>query len=60
MKLCFDCTLVLLACAVSLLFMHSVNGIREGTIIAALLVGPIVHFLYPCWRLFDKWLLAKA
>lgn len=59
-KLCFDCTLVLLACAVSLLFMHSVNGIREGTIIAALLVGPIVHFLYPCWRLFDKWLLAKA
>ena len=39
MKVCFDVTLVLTACALSLLFTGQVAGVREGTVAAALLVG---------------------
>ena len=46
-KLGFDITLVLLACGLSLAFMHGIYGVREGTVTAALIVGPIVHFITP-------------
>ena len=39
-----DVTIVFLAAAVSLIFLHTVVGIREGTVIAALLIGPIAGF----------------
>lgn len=55
-KLCFDTTLVITALLLSLAFMHSIAGLREGTIVAALLVGPMVRLLYPAWRIFDRWL----
>lgn len=55
-KLCFDCTLVVLACVVSLIFMHTINGIREGTLISALLVGPMERFSYSWWNRLDRWL----
>ncbi len=55
-KMWFDITLVSLACLVSLLFMHNFSGVREGTLISALLVGPIVRFTTPYWRFMDKWL----
>lgn len=55
-KLCFDTTLVIAALLLSLAFMHSVAGLREGTVVAALLVGPMVRLLYPAWRIFDRWL----
>ena len=55
-KLAFDVTLVVLACAVSYAAMGSVRGIREGTVVAALIVGPIVHFISPAYRLLDAWL----
>lgn len=53
-KLYFDVTLMLLACAVSLIFMHTINGIREGTLISALLVGPMEKFMYPWWKGLDR------
>ncbi len=55
-KVCFDVTLVLIACTLSLVFMHRLEGVREGTIIAALIVGPISYFIRPYWRIFDNWL----
>lgn len=53
-KLGFDVSLLVLACLLSLLFLHGIYGVREGTVAAALLVGPIVHFISPYYRVFDK------
>jgi len=58
-KIWFDITLVFLACLVSLLFMHNFSGVREGTLISALLVGPIVRLTTPYWRFMDKWLFVR-
>ena len=44
MKTICDVTVVALAAAVSLLFLRTVVGIREGTVIAALIIGPIAGF----------------
>lgn len=55
-KLGFDVTLVALACALSLIFMSRISGVREGTVIAALIVGPIVHFISPLYRRLDRWI----
>lgn len=55
-KLGFDVTLVALACCLSLIFMSGIYGVREGTVIAAVIVGPMVHFITPAYRLFDSWI----
>ena len=55
-KLGLDITLVLLSCLLSLIFMSGLYGVREGTVVAALVVGPIVHFLKPYYRIFDSWI----
>jgi uncharacterized membrane protein YczE/cytidylate kinase len=44
-KVAFDVTLVTCGFLLSLILFHRLNGIREGTIIAALLVGTIVRFI---------------
>lgn len=56
-KLGFDITLVILACVLSLAFMGKIDGVREGTVIAALVVGPIVHFISPAYKIFDRWIM---
>lgn len=48
-KVDFDVSLTVIAAVLSLLFAHRLDGVREGTIIAALLVGFIA-------RLFGRWL----
>ena len=53
-KLGFDITLVVIACLLALIFLSGIRGVREGTILAALTVGPIVHFLTPYYRFLDK------
>ena len=55
-KLGLDVTLVIVSCAISLIFMSRIDGVREGTVVAALVVGPIVHFLKPYYKIFDKWI----
>ena len=55
-KLGFDTTLVVLSCIVSFVFMAGIYGVREGTVIAALIVGPIVHVVSSRLAFFDKWL----
>ena len=47
---------VCIACVLSLCFLSGIYGVREGTVAAALLVGPIVHFISPYYRCFDKWI----
>lgn len=41
----FDCTVVLLSVTLSLIFFHGLVGIREGTILSALLVGFVMKRL---------------
>ncbi len=55
-KLCFDSSLVLISLLLSFLFMRRIVGVREGTIISALLVGPMEKLLSPLWNVFDPWL----
>lgn len=52
-KLGFDIANVLIACGLSLVFLHGIRGIGLGTVAAAVLVGPIVHWLTPFCRVFD-------
>ena len=59
-KLGLDITLVAISCLLSLFFMDGIYGVREGTVVAALVVGPIVHFLSPYYRVFDKWITEEA
>ena len=48
-KVAFDVTMTVLAAVLSFIFAGQLNGVREGTVIAALLVGFIA-------RLFGRWL----
>ena len=57
-KLGFDVTLLTIACILSLVFLSDIQGVREGTVVSALLVGPIVHFVSPAYRIFDRWINA--
>lgn len=59
-KLGLDISLLVIACLLSLVFMSGIRGVREGTVVAALLVGPIVHFVSPYYRIFDKWITDPA
>lgn len=45
MKIIVDCIVVGLAAALSLLFLHRLEGVREGTIISALLVGKAIALM---------------
>ena len=47
-----DVTLVLTACILSLVFTQSLQGVREGTVAAALLVGLIAKRLGKIWERF--------
>jgi len=45
-KSLFDSILVLTAMIISCVFLHSIQGIREGTIISAIIVGCITKLIY--------------
>lgn len=45
MKIISDVTLVSTACVLSLIFLHRIEGVREGTVAAALLVGVVTKLL---------------
>ena len=56
MKVGFDVTLVVTACILSLVFTGRIQGVREGTVAAALLVGLIAKQL---GKLLAKWKLEE-
>lgn len=45
MKVIFDVSLVVIACVLSLIFLHGIYGVREGTVAAAFGVGMITRRL---------------
>lgn len=55
-KLGLDITLLCTACVLSVCFMSGIYGVREGTVVAALAVGPIVHFISPYYSFLDSWI----
>ena len=55
-KLGFDSSLVALSCIVSYAVMETIQGVREGTVVTAIIVGPIVHFISPWFKVFDRFL----
>lgn len=44
LKTLTDVLIVIMAAVVGLFFLHAIVGIREGTVVAALIVGPIAGF----------------
>lgn len=59
-KICFDVSMAVMAVAFSLVKTGQVAGVREGTIIAALLVGYIARVLRRRLHLFDALLAPPA
>lgn len=45
-KVAVDCSLVLISAILSLIFLGGLRSVREGTILAALLVGRVVGFIF--------------
>ena len=56
MKVGFDVTLVVIACVLSIMFTGRLQGVREGTVAAALLVGLIAKQL---GKLLARWKLEE-
>lgn len=65
MKIACDCSLVVIAAVLSLLFLHGFQGVREGTIAAAIFVGLLARFFGKAVtplskRIFRPWLNRTA
>ena len=61
-KLIYDVVLVASAACIALFFSNGteIKGIREGTIIGAIIIGPLVQLMYPHCAIFKKWILKTA
>ncbi|MBE6273894.1 MAG: cytidylate kinase family protein [Bacteroides sp.] len=49
-KLCFDVSLVVIACTISFIGTGHIEGVREGTVIGAIIVGPLVRLTHKYLR----------
>lgn len=58
-KIGTDSALVAIGIASALFFLGALEGIREGTVVAAVLVGYIVRFLHTRFFLFEQWLKGR-
>lgn len=54
MKLIFDCSLVVVAITICYIVLGHIVGLREGTLVAAFLVGPLERIIYPHCRFLDR------
>ncbi|MDE6392075.1 MAG: hypothetical protein K2L59_02230 [Muribaculaceae bacterium] len=59
-KFIIDLSLVVMSAIVSYIWLGEVVGLREGTVVAAFLVGPLVRLTNPCWNFLDNWLGIEA
>ncbi|MCD7826532.1 MAG: cytidylate kinase family protein [Clostridiaceae bacterium] len=59
-KVCFDASMTIIACILSLLFFKTLNGVGLGTVIAAILVGFIAKGFGKKLTAFTKLLLGTA
>ncbi|MDE6297751.1 MAG: cytidylate kinase family protein, partial [Muribaculaceae bacterium] len=55
MKIMFDVTLLLIAAGCSWIFAGRIDGVREGSVIVALLTGPIVRLILPHLNFIKRW-----
>ena len=55
-KFLVDSSLVVISGALSWIYFKEIVGLREGTVVAAFLVGPLVRFTYPVWNFLEKWI----
>lgn len=58
-KVCFDVTLVVTAVVLSLIFLHTIVGVREGTLAAAILVGTISRNINKLLKPVEKFLAKR-
>lgn len=56
-KIFFDTSLMVLACIASLIMFGSILGVREGTVVAALLVGFVARIFNRRLAFIDSWLV---
>ncbi len=56
-KICVDSALVIISVIASVYMFHELNGVREGTIAAALLVGNVVSYYNKKLNFVGLWLL---
>lgn len=54
-KLMFDVTLVVLAAVASWLMAGRIDGLREGTVIVAVMTGPLVRIIMPRLGIVGRW-----
>ena len=54
-KIAFDVSLVILAAIFSFSLAGHITGLREGTIIAALITGPFVRLFSPYLKFIERW-----
>ncbi len=59
-KMYLDTALVIIAIVSSLAFTSTIVGVREGTVIAALIVGPIVKVIMPRLGFVKNWLVGGS
>ncbi len=59
-KICFDCSMVIIGVVSSFFFLHKLAGIREGTILAALIVGLLVQLYEKISHLLSRKLSRTA
>ena len=59
-KICFDVSMAVIAAILSFVFTGHLNGVREGTIIAALLVGFIARALARSLHLSNRFCFRKS
>ncbi|WP_295484309.1 hypothetical protein [uncultured Succinatimonas sp.] len=54
--------LVASAACIALIFSHGteIQGIREGTVIGAIIIGPLVQLMFPRCAFFKRWILKSA
>ena len=57
-KMGFDVSLVAVSLVLSLVALHAVRGLREGTIVATFAVGLSLRWLVPLLRPVRRWLFA--
>lgn len=55
-KIATDCLLVSASLTIGLIYFHQVVGVREGTVMAAILVGAIIRFLSERRSIVDRFL----
>ncbi len=54
-KIMFDVSLVIIAIGCSWILAGRVDGVREGTLVAALLTGPLVRLIMPRMKWVERW-----